>query len=112
MRDCRIANPPREPRHCLCDSTYPINPPSVRGAMSLDTAAAEVIAPKAEGPPKPRRPPGNKARTLDLLELYFNAVDTLVKVVVKAVPVACTTAIMATEIPAAIRPYSIAVAPD
>ena len=46
------------------------------------------------------------------LVAYFNAVDTIVNVVVKAVPVACTTAMMATEIPAAIRPYSIAVAPD
>ena len=43
---------------------------------------------------------------------YFRAVDTLVKVVFRPVPVACTAAIIATEIPAAIRPYSIAVAPD
>ena len=43
---------------------------------------------------------------------YFRAVDTLVKVVFKAVPVACTAAMIAMEIPAAIKPYSIAVAPD
>jgi len=43
---------------------------------------------------------------------YFRAVDTLVKVVFKPVPVACTAAMIATEMPAAIRPYSIAVAPD
>ena len=79
--------------------------------MSPDTAAAEVIALKQKGRPN-QGGPRNKARTLDLLEPYFNAVDTLVNVVVKAVPVACTAAMIAMEMPAAIRPYSMAVAPD
>jgi hypothetical protein len=35
-----------------------------------------------------------------------------VKVVVNFEPTPCTTAMIATEMPAAIRPYSMAVAPD
>ena len=44
--------------------------------------------------------------------LYFSALETVLKVVVRLVPSASTVAMIATEIPAAIRPYSIAVAPD
>jgi hypothetical protein len=47
---------------------------------------------------------------LRFVRAYFNAVWTLVNVVFKLEPRLCTTAMMATEIPAAIRPYSIAVA--
>jgi hypothetical protein len=43
---------------------------------------------------------------------YLRALDTLVNVVFNCVPRPVTTAMMATEIPAAIKPYSIAVAPD
>jgi hypothetical protein len=43
---------------------------------------------------------------------YFSAVLTVPKVVVRFVPIPLTTVIMTTAIPAAIRPYSIAVAPD
>ena len=43
---------------------------------------------------------------------YFSAVCTLPNVPFKFVPTPCTTAMIATEIPAAMRPYSIAVAPD
>src|SRR5262245_49194617 len=43
---------------------------------------------------------------------YLSAVWTLVNVVFNFEPRPCTTAMMATEIPAAIRPYSMAVAPD
>ena len=43
---------------------------------------------------------------------YLSAVWTLVKVVFNFEPRPCTTAMMATEMPAAIRPYSMAVAPD
>ena len=42
---------------------------------------------------------------------YFNEVETVEKVVFKLVPRAWTVAMIATAIPAAIRPYSIAVAP-
>src|SRR5262245_34805641 len=42
---------------------------------------------------------------------YFSAVDTLVKVLFRAVPRLFTTAMIAIEMPAAISPYSIAVAP-
>jgi hypothetical protein len=45
-------------------------------------------------------------------EAYFNAVETELNVLFRFVPRPCTTAMIATEIPAAIRPYSIAVAPD
>jgi hypothetical protein len=43
---------------------------------------------------------------------YFIAVDTEVKVVFKLVPRAVTAVMIATEMPAAMRPYSMAVAPD
>jgi len=43
---------------------------------------------------------------------YFRAVLTLLKVDFRLVPRPWTTAMIATEMPAAIRPYSIAVAPD
>src|SRR5205823_13100202 len=42
---------------------------------------------------------------------YLSAVDTEVKVVFSLVPRPETTVMMATEMPAAIRPYSMAVAP-
>jgi hypothetical protein len=44
-------------------------------------------------------------------QLYFSAVATLVKVVLSDVPSVPTTVMIATEMPAAIRPYSMAVAP-
>jgi hypothetical protein len=43
---------------------------------------------------------------------YFNAVETLLKTVTKFEPSVFTATIMATEMPAAIKPYSIAVAAD
>src|SRR5438445_12517088 len=43
---------------------------------------------------------------------YLSAVETEVKVVFNLEPSPCTTAIIATEMPAAMRPYSMAVAPD
>jgi hypothetical protein len=42
---------------------------------------------------------------------YLSAVCTLVKVVLRLDPRLATTVIIATEIPAAMSPYSIAVAP-
>ena len=43
---------------------------------------------------------------------YFNCDEMLEKVLLSWVPSALTVAIIAMEMPAAIRPYSIAVAPD
>ena len=43
---------------------------------------------------------------------YFNCVDIELKVVLSFVPRPFTTAMMAMEMPAAIRPYSMAVAAD
>jgi hypothetical protein len=43
---------------------------------------------------------------------YFSAVWTEVKVVTRLDPTPVTTAMIATEMPAAMRPYSMAVAPD
>ena len=43
---------------------------------------------------------------------YFTAVDTDVKVVFKPEPRVDTAVMIATEMPAAMRPYSMAVAPD
>jgi len=44
--------------------------------------------------------------------VYFSEVEMLVKVVVSAVPTPFTAVMIAIAIPAAIRPYSMAVAPD
>jgi hypothetical protein len=43
--------------------------------------------------------------------LYFSWLDTLVNVVFKLVPIAFTAATITIEMPAAIRQYSMAVAP-
>jgi hypothetical protein len=43
---------------------------------------------------------------------YLSAFDIVVNVVFKCVPRPFTTGIITTEMPAAIKPYSIAVAPD
>jgi hypothetical protein len=43
---------------------------------------------------------------------HFNWVETVVKLVVSAVPTPCTAAMIASAMPAAINPYSMAVAPD
>jgi hypothetical protein len=43
--------------------------------------------------------------------IYFNDVETVEKVVFKLVPRAWTVAMIATAMPAAMRPYSMAVAP-
>jgi hypothetical protein len=45
-------------------------------------------------------------------KIYFNEVLTVVNVPLRLVPKLFTAAIIASEMPAAIRPYSIAVAPD
>jgi hypothetical protein len=45
-------------------------------------------------------------------ETYFSELLMLVNWVLRFVPIPLTTAIMANAMPAAIRPYSIAVAPD
>jgi hypothetical protein len=44
--------------------------------------------------------------------IYFSAVDTEVKVLLRLVPRLVTAMTIAIEMPAAIRPYSMAVAPD
>ena len=46
------------------------------------------------------------------IDTYFIWVVTLLNVLVNLVPRPFTTEIIATEMPAAIRPYSMAVAPD
>jgi len=44
--------------------------------------------------------------------VYFRAPETVLKVVVNFEPRPWTTVMIATEMPAAMRPYSMAVAPD
>src|SRR5229473_2327736 len=56
-------------------------------------------------PPSPDRPCLGPGR------LHFSAVCTEPRVAVRFVPTPCTTAMIATAMPAAMRPYSIAVAP-
>jgi hypothetical protein len=55
---------------------------------------------------------GSGAIGIDFLDFYLSDVETLLKVAFKFVPSACTVAMIATAMPAAINPYSIAVAPD
>jgi hypothetical protein len=43
---------------------------------------------------------------------YLSAAETVLNVAFKFVPSACTVAMIATAMPAAMRPYSMAVAPD
>src|ERR1051326_1862722 len=45
-------------------------------------------------------------------DAYLRALETLEKVDFRFVPRPCTTAMIETEMPAAMRPYSMAVAPD
>jgi hypothetical protein len=71
--------------------------------------AACMDAPKRKRPP-PWRPlkltqPFAKRR-------YFNCVEMLPKLVLSLVPMPLTTTMITTEMPAAMRPYSMAVAPD
>jgi hypothetical protein len=60
---------------------------------------------------QPRRGEGPTGSYLPSPRAYLRAVETLVNVVLSWVPKACTVAMIATAMPAAIRPYSIAVAP-
>jgi len=48
--------------------------------------------------------------TLDIV--YFSCVEMLLNLVFNVVPMELTVAMITTEMPAAMRPYSIAVAPD
>src|SRR5262245_50721692 len=60
----------------------------------------------------PRRGPFRQKRRDVIERNQLSAFCTLVNVVLSLEPSPCTVAIMATEMPAAISPYSIAVAPD
>src|SRR5207237_10739273 len=59
-----------------------------------------------------KAPVNGALRIASKTNAYLSAVWTLVKVVFNFEPRPCTTAMIATEIPAAMRPYSMAVAPD
>ena len=53
------------------------------------------------------------ASTVPATELsYFSCVDMEVNLPLRVVPIVLTVAMITTEMPAAIKPYSIAVAPD
>ena len=53
---------------------------------------------------------GQRAKPLHDRVAYLSAVETVEKVEVSFVPRPCTTAMIATAMPAAMRPYSMAVA--
>src|SRR3974390_1046949 len=59
--------------------------------------------------PEPRSPPDSHVESR---ANYCSALATLLNVPFTLVPVSCTAAMIATEIPAAMRPYSMAVAPE
>jgi hypothetical protein len=63
---------------------------------------------------KQKRPPTKAASfaVLSGFRRYFSCVEMLPKLVFSLVPMPLTAAIITTEMPAAIRPYSMAVAPD
>src|SRR5579872_5983029 len=54
----------------------------------------------------------NSETPIVIFRTYWSADETDEKVAFRFVPRPCTTAMIATEMPAAIRPYSMAVAPD
>src|SRR5437879_1832925 len=64
--------------------------------------------------PKRRRPGAWGARSRNAPDMgdYFSEVLMVLKLVVSWVPTPCTALMIAIAIPAAIRPYSMAVAPD
>lgn len=51
-------------------------------------------------------------RRREELKTYLSCVEIVLNLPLRLVPIALTLAIITIEIPAAIRPYSIAVAPD
>src|SRR4029453_9158092 len=56
--------------------------------------------------------PGQREPRAGNQDIYLTAVWMLVNVVFRPLPTVPTTVTMATEMPAAMRPYSMAVAPD
>src|SRR5262249_41504168 len=76
-------------------------------ACVLGVFRASRVFPKRKGPGHAGASPFALKPTA-----YLSAVCTLVKVVFSFEPRPCTTAMIATEMPAAMRPYSMAVAPD
>jgi hypothetical protein len=79
--------------------------------MPRDIAPAHEKAP-AEYNPAGARPREVPCANLKETETYFSEVLMSVNLVLRFVPRPLTTAIMASEMPAAIKPYSMAVAPD
>jgi hypothetical protein len=69
-------------------------------------------SPEECGDPGGGCPPEHPCRAVTRPRRYFKEVETVPKVVFNCVPSAATTAMMATAIPAAMRPYSMAVAAD
>jgi hypothetical protein len=69
---------------------------------------------KLRRPGKTKKPPLPAASRYfaSVDRAYFSWVEMLVKFVFSFEPIVLTTAMMATEMPAAMRPYSMAVAPD
>src|SRR5438045_6830322 len=89
---------------CCAEHTYsrPVSaanrPASYRSALAFKAAAGLR--------------PWPKTRRSAMRTAYLSALLTLLKVLLRLVPTPCTTRTIATEIPAAIRRYSMAVAPD
>src|SRR5262245_25199065 len=61
-----------------------------------------------------KKPPSPAAslKSSHVWTAYFNCVEMLLNLPLRLEPIALTVAMITTEMPAAIRPYSIAVAPD
>jgi len=73
----------------------------------------QCVMPLGERPTQNKKGPNRSgARGCISCGAYLSAFWTLVNVALRFVPTFFTTVMIATEIPAAIRPYSIAVAPD
>src|SRR4029450_143757 len=68
---------------------------------------------EARGRPKGQTPPAPAASAkYRTREAYLSCVEMSLNFVFKLEPIAFTVAMITTEMPAAMRPYSIAVAPD
>src|SRR5215475_9033643 len=79
--------------------------------MVAARARVQIVAPQSKRAPALPGPPNQRFRGLHLPALP-SWLDTLENVFLSWPPSELTTAMMATEMPAAMRPYSMAVAPD
>ena len=80
--------------------------------MTIRVVAAVVASLSTDWSDRAKKPAGVNRRAWSSYVVYFSDELMSVNLVFRLVPRPLTTAMMASEMPAAIRPYSMAVAPD